>query len=718
MSALDTLPFMIRDFQTSRCFHIYHMRGGLKMKSHCIDRLAAGIALTMLLLVTSGKAQVTNVTATGAYPADVLAVQSAVDIGGTVLLHGNFNFGTASWVPGFQEGGGITISKPNVTLMGAYQARISGGGKLVQTPDGTSHLCVIHVNAPGVRVNNIESENSPDAGILIYVASPSPNGNRITIDRNRIGGARAAIFLGFTTCPVDINGNTVYTSSLEPAGYGYGIRVNYSGGPLFISRNDIVGIPSYSYLFGIDVESCTAPVRICGNTIKGCGYGIGTYNNGGPNKSGCVEMSNNFITAGPIAISNWYADMYSYMDACPVEIRNNTIHAMLDQPGSFLPDRHMGIWVFSWSPDALGGVTQTNPPMSIKGNDLDIRFPLGDLVHTSIGIWLGGGAVGINNATVDGNRISGKAMVGIQKNEYGKNNLFIRNDLSGLKTWRAQICVWARQTTVLENVLGFANVIPGYSTGVELASNKEFGAGPMPLPVDKCVLSLNDYRKTELPGWSASTSGCVHIFSYADKGGVGTEVKSNLINEVARFPAGTTAKKQVLLESSALVHDNYVFGLSPLVCADAKVAQNIAAIQPTPEESLTTHSPEEPTEAQVLIKKMFEDRTPAAAGMKVPTSPSQVQNGPLFSSSAALCDNYPNPFNPVTTIRYALPVEGDVSLVVFDLQGQKVAQLVEGRMSSGYHDVQFDGSSLASGVYFYRIQSGSFTQTKRFVLLR
>jgi len=84
----------------------------------------------------------------------------------------------------------------------------------------------------------------------------------------------------------------------------------------------------------------------------------------------------------------------------------------------------------------------------------------------------------------------------------------------------------------------------------------------------------------------------------------------------------------------------------------------------------------------------------------------------------ALHQNYPNPFNPSTTIRYALPSRSQVTLTIYNTLGQIVREVVNDEMNAGYHEVQFDASNLASGLYFYRMRAGGFTETKRLLLLR
>ncbi len=86
--------------------------------------------------------------------------------------------------------------------------------------------------------------------------------------------------------------------------------------------------------------------------------------------------------------------------------------------------------------------------------------------------------------------------------------------------------------------------------------------------------------------------------------------------------------------------------------------------------------------------------------------------------SFGLMQNYPNPFNPSTQISFSLPNAENVNLSVYNVLGQKVITLVDGQMEAGVHVVQFDGSNLASGMYFYRIDTEGFSETKKMIMLK
>lgn len=79
--------------------------------------------------------------------------------------------------------------------------------------------------------------------------------------------------------------------------------------------------------------------------------------------------------------------------------------------------------------------------------------------------------------------------------------------------------------------------------------------------------------------------------------------------------------------------------------------------------------------------------------------------------------NYPNPFNPTTTLKFILPAASDVTLRVYDILGREVATLVNDRLEAGEHKVSFDASRLASGVYLYQLQAGNFAETRKLTVI-
>lgn len=84
----------------------------------------------------------------------------------------------------------------------------------------------------------------------------------------------------------------------------------------------------------------------------------------------------------------------------------------------------------------------------------------------------------------------------------------------------------------------------------------------------------------------------------------------------------------------------------------------------------------------------------------------------------SLDQNFPNPFNPVTIIRYQLPRIAHAELKVYDVLGREVSRLVDGVEAAGYHEATFDGSGLASGVYFYRLTTPGYSKSNRMLLMK
>jgi hypothetical protein len=99
--------------------------------------------------------------------------------------------------------------------------------------------------------------------------------------------------------------------------------------------------------------------------------------------------------------------------------------------------------------------------------------------------------------------------------------------------------------------------------------------------------------------------------------------------------------------------------------------------------------------------------------------PTGVSSGGNEISGYELYQNYPNPFNPETSIRFNLPEDGKVKLAVFNILGEQVAELINGEIPQGAHEISFSGSSLASGVYLYRLDiENSFSDIKKMILMK
>jgi hypothetical protein len=83
-----------------------------------------------------------------------------------------------------------------------------------------------------------------------------------------------------------------------------------------------------------------------------------------------------------------------------------------------------------------------------------------------------------------------------------------------------------------------------------------------------------------------------------------------------------------------------------------------------------------------------------------------------------LHQNYPNPFNPSTTIKYAIRERSLVELRIYDILGSEVNVIVNEEQSAGNYEVDFSATSLPSGIYFYKLQAGSFVETKKMMLMK
>lgn len=95
-----------------------------------------------------------------------------------------------------------------------------------------------------------------------------------------------------------------------------------------------------------------------------------------------------------------------------------------------------------------------------------------------------------------------------------------------------------------------------------------------------------------------------------------------------------------------------------------------------------------------------------------------IQNNNVVADNYSLSQNYPNPFNPSTTINFSIPKSEYVTLKVYDIMGKEVATLVNSQMNMGSYGVDFNAANLSSGIYFYKLISGSFTEVKKMTLIK
>lgn len=119
----------------------------------------------------------------------------------------------------------------------------------------------------------------------------------------------------------------------------------------------------------------------------------------------------------------------------------------------------------------------------------------------------------------------------------------------------------------------------------------------------------------------------------------------------------------------------------------------------------------------VITSEVLDSTITLPVTLAVPSAAPEVVPATL-PSEYALHQNFPNPFNPATTIRYDLPHDGHVKLTVYNLLGETVADLVNQPQSAGRYDVRFDASTLPSGMYFYRLESGSFSKSVKMILMK
>lgn len=119
-----------------------------------------------------------------------------------------------------------------------------------------------------------------------------------------------------------------------------------------------------------------------------------------------------------------------------------------------------------------------------------------------------------------------------------------------------------------------------------------------------------------------------------------------------------------------------------------------------------------------IAHKVFNKKEFASPAPVFPKESFLSYNSEIVPNKYELKQNYPNPFNPVTHIQFGLPIASDAFVRVYNTQDQQVAELINGFQQAGTYEVVFDASGLASGLYFYRLEAGTFQKVKRMLLVK
>jgi hypothetical protein len=165
---------------------------------------------------------------------------------------------------------------------------------------------------------------------------------------------------------------------------------------------------------------------------------------------------------------------------------------------------------------------------------------------------------------------------------------------------------------------------------------------------------------------------------------------------------------------------SWTFTVAPSQNSSVTLSWDMSLIKSTVPDSVPLYMKDQ-ISGTVINMRTTGSYTYSATGTRqfsVNTNPLGVKTQASLPRQFALEQNYPNPFNPTSTIRYDLPKESFVRLTIYNVLGQEVRTLVNETEQAGFKSAVFDGSSLASGVYFYRIVAGAFTDVKKMILIK
>ena len=194
-----------------------------------------------------------------------------------------------------------------------------------------------------------------------------------------------------------------------------------------------------------------------------------------------------------------------------------------------------------------------------------------------------------------------------------------------------------------------------------------------------------------------------HVYRSTDKGNIWTDISSNLPDApVNAFAVDNNYSNRIYLGSDVGMYVSFNTGQSWEVLGEGLPVLPIGDIKIHPTENFLV--------AGTYGRSMYK------IDLNLVTSLEDDQ--PQIVKGFSLSQNYPNPFNPSTTISWQSPVNGHQTLKVYNVTGQLVATLVDENKSAGKHQIDFNATLLASGIYFYKLDAGNFSETKKMLILK
>ena len=203
--------------------------------------------------------------------------------------------------------------------------------------------------------------------------------------------------------------------------------------------------------------------------------------------------------------------------------------------------------------------------------------------------------------------------------------------------------------------------------------------------------------------------------------------KSNCVGYVVEFDgiklyhAGDTGK---ITEMADLASQNITYALLPMdgiyTMTPEEAIQAAAMIQAKYDIPIHTMPPPD-TYSNVIVTRFTSGNkliVRPGASIELSSTATSVEKSTISLKGFRLEQNYPNPFNPTTAISYQLSVNGNVKLSIFDILGKEVTTLVSEKKPAGSYTVQWNAAGMPSGTYFYKLQAGTYAETKKLILLK